>query len=253
MNGIGISSAHMGLESAMKWATEIDATPLFQIRAWKIRKLYHLWQGNSREAKKCQEHLELLQIQNSPGMPYKKGTDLYPELRVYCLSDDLSGIKQMVDVIEKMAERSPHWAAALHYARGEYQRIRGDYKRALREFRKAFEIAAPDSNQNWAFIANGYLRTLNALGRHGQAVSEGRRFFSAAQEQAIRFFFNFIRLPLAIAEAKEGNGAEAIALTGVIIFVINPSKELKRPIETVETISRLLFDAGDVARVFVAA
>jgi tetratricopeptide (TPR) repeat protein/tRNA A-37 threonylcarbamoyl transferase component Bud32 len=208
--GLGIMAGHMGLDTALKWAEETEQSPILQVNAWRIRKVYHLWQGATGEAEKCQEQVEMLQIQNSPGFYYRT-IHLCPELRVYCLSDDLSGIKRLMEDLEKTAGEFPNWLPVLHYARGEYQRIRGDHQRALKELKTALEIAAPGRNQNWAYIAGGYLRTLLELGEHEKAESEGRQFVQAALEQKLQIVVNFLRMPLAIAEAKQGHTAEAVA------------------------------------------
>jgi tetratricopeptide (TPR) repeat protein/tRNA A-37 threonylcarbamoyl transferase component Bud32 len=208
--GMGNMGAHMGLERALKCAEEVEKSPILQVNAWRIRKLYHLWQGASREAEKCQEQIEMLQIQNSPAF-YYRGTHLNPELRLYCLSDDLSGIKQIMEEIEKMVEGFPNWEPVLHYAKGEYQRIRGDYQRALKEFKKALEMAAPGRNQSWPYIAGGYLRSLYGLGDFEQAEREGRQFIQAALEHKLDFGINFVRMPLAVIEAKRGHRTEAVA------------------------------------------
>ncbi|MBN1656313.1 MAG: hypothetical protein JXA30_21265 [Deltaproteobacteria bacterium] len=66
-----------------------------------------MWQSESEAAEKAQQQVELLQIENSPTQ-YYQGTKLCSELRAYCRADDLSGIKQIMDDIEKMALRFPN-------------------------------------------------------------------------------------------------------------------------------------------------
>jgi hypothetical protein len=107
--------------------------------------------------------------------------------------------------------------AVVHYARGEYQRIRGDYQHALEELKKAMELAAPGRNQNWAYMAGGYLKTLIELEAYQQAEAEGRQFVQAAHGAGLDFASNFVQMPLAVAEAKAGNYADAVATADKVI------------------------------------
>lgn len=216
IHAIAVTEAIMGIDSVENRIFEIESFPLLQVNAWRIRKVYHLWQGNSQEAEKCQRQVELLQIANNPTR-YYQGTKLCAELRAYCCAEDLSGIKQVMDDLRRMASRFPNWMAVVHYAQGEYHRIRGDYRRALKELEAAFQFAQPGRNQNWPYIANAYLRTLNALGAYQRAEEEGRRLISLADEHKLDFKRNFLLMPLAEAEAKNGKSTEAIATSDAAI------------------------------------
>jgi len=219
IHAIAVMEAIMGLESADKRFLEIEKFSLLRINAWKIKKVYHLWHAESEAAEKCQQQVELLQIENSP-THYYQGTKLCSELRAYCCADDLHGIKQIMDDLKKMAVRFPNWMPTVHYARGEYHRIRGDYLGALYEIDKALKQTAPGQNQNWAFIATGYLQTLLALGRDKETEAKGREFLKAAEKENLGYVSAYLRMPLAIAQVKLGDDDNAVesAETAINVF-----------------------------------
>jgi tetratricopeptide (TPR) repeat protein len=208
-HALGIMESLMGLTSALEWVLQIETAPLLWVNAWKTRKLFYLWQGVFGEAQACQQQIELLQIRNIPALSYR-GTHLGWELRAYCCCDDLTGVKQVMDEVEKMAAEYPCWVTVLHYARGQYQRIRGDYGRALEELQKSLQMSAVGQHPNFAYSAGAYVQTLIELERYSEAESEGRRFLQAAQKQDLGFMCNYIRIPLAVAEAKRGNFESAV-------------------------------------------
>ncbi|MBN1652688.1 MAG: protein kinase [Deltaproteobacteria bacterium] len=210
VHAIAVMEAMMGLKSGLSRVPEIESSPLLQVNAWKIRKIHHLWQAEFEEAEKCQQEVELLQIRNSP-TEYYKGTHLSPELRTYCLANDLSGIRQILDDLENIAKAFPNWIPTLHYARGEHHRIRGDYTRALEELEAGLTGAAPGQHQNWAFIANGYLRTLLALGRDREAADKGQEFIRAAEREDLGYVCNYLIMPLALAYVNLEDYEKAIA------------------------------------------
>jgi len=135
INAVGILEASKGLATALDRVEQLDFYPLFQVNAWRIRLIYYLRQGQMQKAEECQRRLELLQIQNSPAQ-FFEGSHLFPVLLAYCLTDDLTGVGQTIYGITKMAEQFSTWQPVLHFARGEYERIRGDYASALGELQK---------------------------------------------------------------------------------------------------------------------
>jgi hypothetical protein len=216
IRGLGMIEAALGLESALQCASEIEVDPSHQVNAWLIRMSFYIWQGNTQEAEQCKQRVELLQIQNSPTQWFE-GSHLARLPAAYGLADDLWGVKQTIHGIEQLAPRFPSWVATLHYARGEYQRIRGDYPGALDELGKALKLTAPGCHHNWADIAGAYLRTLLALGRDQDARTLGRELLAAAESNDLGYSCNYLRMPLAVAEAKLGDGARATAIASAAV------------------------------------
>lgn len=205
---IGVIEASMGLESALGWASKIESHPAHEINAWHIRLSYHLWQGNARKAEICKEKVELLQIQRSIPQWFE-GSHITRDLVAYALFDDLTAVRQNIDVIEEMAREFKAWKVTLHYAKGEYQRIRGNYQGALDELELALGQIEPGQHPNWPDIASAYLSTLLKLHRFEEAAQKGRYFVKQAQKEDIDFRSFFLKMPLAIAEAMRGRNANA--------------------------------------------
>ncbi|MBN1652240.1 MAG: protein kinase [Deltaproteobacteria bacterium] len=205
---MGYLEASMGNKSALERAKTLETSTLLQVNAWQIRKLYYLWQGTTTEAINCKKQVETLQIRNSPSRTWF-GLALRVELRAYCLTDDLSNLKDLMDEVEKMTSISSAWIPSRHYARGEYQRIRGDYAGALAELKEGLRLCAPGHHPFWAAMADAYLKTLLALERYEQVRSQAREFIQAAEVEDLGYMGNYLRMSLALAEAnlKESDSA----------------------------------------------
>ncbi len=208
MRGIGMIEAAMGLDSALRWASELEADPLHEVNGLRTRMLYHLWQGDAKQAEHCRHSAELLQIRTTP-THMMENAHTSRELLAYALSDDLAGVRVITDSIRKMADVCQHWVPTLHHARGEYQRIRGDYQGALKEFEAALRLTAPGRHQSWADAAAAQLQTLVALGRHREAEELGLDFLQSAQREELGYVCNYIRMPLALAQAELGKHTSA--------------------------------------------
>ncbi len=207
--GLGMTEASFGLRSSLKWAAEIEQDPLHQVNAWQIRMVYHLRQGNSEKAEKCKKRVEMLRIQNSPAQHFGD-TIAFPQLLAYGLADDLLRVKGVIEEIERVARRFRTWMPTLHFARGEYQRIRGDHRNALDEFARALNLIAPGRHIVWPHVAGAHLRALFELERFSEGETIGEQNLLAAQQEDIRYDSSFIQMPLALIQAKLGKHEAAI-------------------------------------------
>ncbi len=207
--GLGMVESSLGIASSLEWADEIEKEPLHQVNAWRIRMVYYLRQGDVQKAEKCKKKIEVLQIQNSPSQFYE-GSHLYPELNAGAWSDDLVKVKRVIDGLEAMAKRFAPWVPVLHFARGEYQRIRGDFKSALEEHEKALSFMAPARHLTWASATGAYLKTLLELDRIDDVIEMAESKLSEAVKARLQVETSNIRLPLAIAYAKRGMFDSAI-------------------------------------------
>lgn len=219
VRGMGMIEAAMGLVSALEWAEEFEKDSLDKLGAPQIRLMVYLWQGDTDRAKHYRQLIELLKVQSNP-IELHKHSFLFRELVSYTLSDNLQGIKSVTDTIERMAKKYPAWMPTLLLARGEYHRIRGDYQGALAQLEQAIQRAEPGRHHNWADIAGAYIKTLNALGRYNEAKSFGIQSLQRAEATDLGYLVNYIRMPLALTEARLGNSEAAIryAQTAIDIF-----------------------------------
>jgi serine/threonine protein kinase/tetratricopeptide (TPR) repeat protein len=207
--GLGMVESSLGIKSSLEWAEEIEKEPLHQVNAWRIRMVYYLRQGDVYKAEACKKKIEVLQIQNSPSQFYE-GSHLYPELNTGAWSDDLVKVKRVIDGLEPMAKRFAPWIPVLHFARGEYQRIRGDFKSALKEHKKALSLMAPTRHITWASAMGAYLKTLLELDRTNDVIEIAEKKLVEAENAGLQVETSNIRLPLAIAYAKQGKFESAL-------------------------------------------
>lgn len=216
MRGIGMLEAAIGLKTPLEVAEMMEKDPSYELNAMQMRMFYYLWQGDSKQTDQIRRRIELLRIQKSPTRAFE-GSYLERELPAYALSDDLTGVKRVLNGIKRMAARFPTWVPTLRYARGEYQRIRGDFPSALTEFDEALKIAAPSEHQNWADIVGAKLRTLFELQRYDEMRTLGSEALAIGERKGLGYLCNYIQMPLALAEAMIGKEQNAVERSDSII------------------------------------
>lgn len=247
MNGLGFIEGAMGLRSALSWADEIESDPSYEVNAWRIRRSYHLWQGDSDQADLTDNTVEFLQIQNTSTQWYE-GSHLHRDLVACALSNDLTRVKQSIDAIEKFADIHPAWKPTLYYAQGQYQRIRGDAGVGLSEFEKALQLSAPGRNPGWCDFAGAYLTSLLELGRNQQALEQGRQFLTAAKRAELDYHSIYIQMPLALAESSCGYYDDAVANADTVIRTVTAEGATGLNLLLAhETRARVAIDMGDSA------
>ncbi|HMI90517.1 MAG TPA: hypothetical protein VK509_04095, partial [Polyangiales bacterium] len=203
MFALGIIEASMGIASALDWAEQLEREPTVEVDAVLVRMVYHLWQGNAREAERCKRRVEVLRVQNAPRqMP--EGTHLLAEVAAHAATTDLMRVKQSMDEIERLAKRLPGWVPIHQYAAGEYQRLRGDAASALGHFEQGLACSEAGRHQAWPDLAGAHVRALLDLGRDEEACSLGERYLAAAEQAELGHVGNYIRMPLALAQARLG-------------------------------------------------
>jgi hypothetical protein len=200
MFGLGTIEAGMGLASSLDWAREIESEPMHQVNAQLVRLLYHLWQGQVREADRLKEEIELLRIRNSPRQ-WLEGAHLLGQAAANAACDDLTRIKQTVNDLESLAQRQVPWVPVRDYALGEYNRIRGDMPAAVALFVRALTATAAGRHQIWPNAAGAHVRALHELGAHETARERGTEYLAQAEQAGLGYMINFIKMPLALVLA----------------------------------------------------
>lgn len=205
--GLGMIEAPMGLASALERARSLESNSLYQVNVVLIRMLYHLWRGDVLTADKHKHEVEMLRLQHG-GHSFFEGGHLMAEVSAYAFSDDLLRVKHMLEGLERMAAL-PAWKPILHYARGEYHRIRGDHGTALSEIMLALDLAKAGRHQMWCEMASAHVRVLDVLGKHEQACDMGERYLHEAAAAQLQFGQISIKTALACAHAANGGRARA--------------------------------------------
>ncbi len=208
---LGQIEAGLGIHSALERASAIETSPLFQGNAWQIRMTYYLRQGDVDRAEQCRKQMELLQIRNSPTQYFERAHP-WSELIAYSVTDDLTGIRGIIDRIRTMSDRFPQWVPIFQLAKGEAERIRGDYRGAISEFERILERVEPGEHGVWPLVWRSYLYSLLEIGETQEVREQGGRALAAAEKLQLGYMGNYIRMPLSIAEAKCQNRETALKL-----------------------------------------
>jgi hypothetical protein len=203
--------ATMGLATSLTRAQDLETSPLHEVNAVLVRMLYHLWQGDFHRADACKEEAEVLNIERLRPQGVD-GSHLLRELPAYAAVDDLTRVKQTLDRIEPMAKRLADWRPVLHWAKAEYERIRGALPAALLEVELALGLMPLEGYPIWGEAAGTHLKVLLALGRVADARKVGLLYLATANERRVGNVCNAIRLPLALALARQEDFAGAAAL-----------------------------------------
>jgi hypothetical protein len=193
----------MGLESSIEWAAKVGSDPTCAVNAMQIRMLHALWQGALETATRHGRQAEILRVQNS-NRQWSEGSHLIVEVVAYAVLDDLTRVRQLAETIAPYAHRFPGWRPVLHLATGEYHRIRGDCETALLEIDAGLQGIEAGEHQVWGNLAASRLRILFRLDRVVEAVSLGREYVARAEAAGLSHVVNYIRMGLALAEARSG-------------------------------------------------
>jgi len=207
---LAMIEASMGLPRCLERATRIDASPLHQANAMRIRMLYALWQGDVAEADKQKKQAELFTVERARRQT-NEGAHLPRELLGHAMMDDLTRVKRTLDAIEPLAQRASGWKTVFLLAECEYQRIRGNAAAALSKAEAALASMHPAGHPVWAEAASARVRLLVMLDRFEDAADVGLEYLAEAERRDIGYERHYIRMPLAVALARLGRTAEAEA------------------------------------------
>ncbi|HMJ13906.1 MAG TPA: protein kinase, partial [Polyangiaceae bacterium] len=213
---VGIQEAALGLRSCLERANELDPHSMYEINAKSLRALHHLWQGEAAEAERLRREVELLRIESRERQAFDN-QHLMAEVAAHALAEDLTQMKRAVDAIKPFASAYPGWVPVLHYARGEHQRIRGDHATALAELDLALGSMPEGAHPLWAHTCGGRVRVLLELGRPGEARTFAEAALGTADENALGYVRNYVRMPLSLALSELGEPAAAVELAQAVI------------------------------------
>ncbi|HEX4341043.1 MAG TPA: serine/threonine-protein kinase [Polyangiaceae bacterium] len=213
---LGMLEASMGLEKCLERAKAVEGSPLHEVNAIRIRMLYALWQGDVTEADRQKSQAELFTVERARRQT-NEGAHLLRELLGHALMDDLTRVKRTLDAIEPLSHRAVGWKTVLHLAHGEYQRIRGNTSAALVHVEAALGSMHRSGHPIWSEAAGSRVRLLVLEGRAEEARDAGHAYLEEATRRGIGYEQNYIRMPLAVALARLGAKAEAVALAELVI------------------------------------
>jgi hypothetical protein len=228
MGALGLMEAVCNMEACPDWAAQIESEPLYVVQAFQIRMVHALWEGRVHDADKHKAHFELLRIQNAP-RNLGDGAYLLACVTAAAASDDLTRIKQAAEEIHAMAARHSPWRAVSEYALGEYDRIRGNRSQALQHLETALSLCAVGTNSIWPYAASARVQVLREQGLLEEARSSGDAYLALAEENALGWHANFIKLALALARSELGDTTGAAALVEAVIADFQSAKSRGLP------------------------
>jgi len=203
MSVIAMIEASMGLESCLRWAAQLESDPLSQVNALQVRVLHRLWQGDCLQAESAQREVDARRIESGARQNQEK-THLLWQVMAHAGMEDLTRLRRTLEEIKRIGQDYPGWRPVISYATAEYQRARGDLRRAIVELQDMLATVAAGEHQIWPNLAAAHVRALDDARRSADAVQAGRRYCDEAARAELGFSAQCIALPLAVAEAKLG-------------------------------------------------
>jgi hypothetical protein len=139
--------------------------------------VYYALLGDLDEARRCERRAQLLLLQDG-SRPFP-ATDLHAEAGARFLSDDLDGLRQMLEHLHDATQRFPARAVTRQLAHCHYLRLKGDPGGALEELTQLLSELSPEKSVRFVWYGATHVMLLNALGRHAEAAAHGRRYLTA--------------------------------------------------------------------------
>jgi hypothetical protein len=220
--GLGELAAAMGLSvAALQWIERLDREPLQRVNAMRVRRAVCMQHGDWDGAERAREQAELMALQASVRQIF--AAPLRTELQAQWLARDLAGVKQTTEQIGQLALSQPGWSAHHLLARGYFEALRGDPASALAVFDDCVERTRPDAHDEdrpvdaWLRASAAALSMLLELDRVGEARVRGEQLSAECRALDIGVSALPILTELALAEARSGEGARAIARIEAVI------------------------------------
>ena len=201
---IGMIEASLGLPSSEACADAAEAFALYQGSALSIRMLYKLWLGDIVGADQLARQRELWRLEQQRQQTSDVLTPIWT-FQAHAASDDLTRARQSLESIERTAQKLTPWRPIAAWARGEYERIRGDHTAALVSLDAALAQLRAGEHQIWPYAAAARVRVLCEAGRYAEAREAGETYLAQGEAGRLGYVLDYIRMPLAFAAAKLGD------------------------------------------------
>jgi hypothetical protein len=237
-----------GVQAGLRYAEEIEKSPLFEVNASRLRLLNAIRQGESARAEELLTHLELLRVQNRPPQLFE-GYYLATLTMSYAGCQDLVRVKELIPGLEAMADDLPTWEPCLHYARAVYQSLRGNHDGAAAEAMLGLAGARPGRHLMWAPIAGLHLSSLVQDGRAEEAGPLADEYMAAVERERIDTISTYVRQAAALVAVALGDHARAYAYADHDLAMFEALGSTGVPIGSVyETKARIAIAARDAAK-----
>jgi hypothetical protein len=220
-SGLSTTEAALGLATAERWTALVDADQMQAVQAMYLRKVMCLQQGDWAGAEEFRKRAEHLSLQSRVRPMFL--SSILVELIAHARAADLTGVKQLADRIAVLAEHSVHWRAGKLLAAGLYKHLAGQLEEACADFEVCLQLSEPDDGDPtrvipfWLPAVAGLIETLVELGQHREAHTLGTQVLARCREREIVFAALEVERSLALADAKLGDFASAVARVSHVI------------------------------------
>jgi hypothetical protein len=208
---LALLEANHGLDAAEERAKLMEQHRSMRVRAWRVRMLLCLNQGDLEGARKAQRRSELLQLQDGAQAHYP-GSSAGFELISCSLAGDLLGVKEAVDALLYLADQHPGWRPMLLLGQSRYRELQGDLPEALAILQQGLACAPPGRHLVFPMLAASEVRVLNALGRREEALQAGDRHIAACERERLTPTDRYLRVEFAQLLAEAGQTERALAM-----------------------------------------
>jgi hypothetical protein len=188
-----------GRASAAERVSILEADPLFEVNASRLRTNWALRQGDTETADRHARKTELLKIRNAPTQ-FFEGSEAWYEAVVFAELGDVARMRWTLERLDRMGEKFPTWTAAPLFARAQIQLLRGEAAGAAETFEAALARCAAGGSVAWVSIARGLLEALAEAGRVDEARRRGAALLREAH--AADLSVGVIQLHLALAKVE---------------------------------------------------
>ncbi|MDH5673035.1 MAG: protein kinase [Myxococcales bacterium] len=214
----GLHRACFGGDTAALWADKLERTNhehgraaagpteghVGWRRAWEVRLLMHLYNGDIEGARRCQQQIDELSVRHAY-TAYGTGT-AFLEAQAHLMCGDVLGLKQSIETITQIVDRQyPGWQPALDTAWGGYHLLRGEPNMALARLDAALSETGAGQHMAWTVAAELAVEVRLALGDVPGAWERGRRALQQARAAELGFLAELgLERVLGLAEAAAG-------------------------------------------------
>ena len=212
---VGSIEAFIGLASAESWADKLDSDPYQRVSGLYLRKVVRLSQGDWAGADALQRQAEVLALQAR--VPQMFTTTLTVEISAHAYSNDLAGVKDVIERERLESARYPGWTPYLCEAEARFDLIRGNYASAKARYDKLLAEYSLDERglskamPAWIAAQGGMCEALLGLDRPTEAHASARAALAVCEQHEIWLYrWELLRM-LALSEAKLGDFASATA------------------------------------------
>ncbi|MDD9942865.1 MAG: protein kinase [Myxococcales bacterium] len=179
-------------------------------RAWEVRYIMHLCNGNAKEARRTQDRIDQLAMQRR-WASFGGGTAQFEAL-AHASCGDLMALKQSLQTLEAIVEGGQQgWRPFLHVAKGQYQALRGDHASAMAEYQRALDLTDAGEHAAWLVASSCIVEALLALGHMDEALDRARQALAQCKRIDLGPSAEHgLKCVLSLAEAATGSGETAL-------------------------------------------